>query len=63
MAMHNASLHRALSHLHKGGLHKALHVPLDEKIPADKLASAKNSNSEHVRHMANMAETMSHWKH
>ncbi len=60
---HNVSLYRALHRLKAGGLHKALHVPLDEKIPAAKLAAAKNSKNEHVRHQANFAATMSHFKH
>lgn len=47
----------------KGGLHRALGVKEGEKIPADKLAAAKNSDSEHIRHMANFAATMSHFKH
>jgi hypothetical protein len=63
MAEHNVSLYRALHHLRKGGLHRALGVKEGEKIPADKLASAKNSDNEHIRHMANFAATMSHFKH
>lgn len=57
------SLHRALHHMNKGGLHRALNVPEGEKIPAEKLAAAKNSKNEHVRHMANFASTMEGWKH
>lgn len=60
---HNVSLYRALHHLNKGGLHRALKVPEGTPIPKDKLAAAKNSQSEHVRHMANFASTMSHFKH
>jgi hypothetical protein len=60
---HNVSLYRALHHLNKGGLHRALGVPENEDIPADKLAAAKNSKNEHVRHMANFAATMGHFKH
>lgn len=59
----NPSLYRALHHLRKGGLHRALGVKEGEKIPADKLAAAKNSNNAHVAHMANLAATMSHFKH
>ena len=60
---HNVSLYRALHHLRRGGLHKALGVPLGEKIPAEKMEAAKNSKNEHVRHMANFAHTMSGFKH
>jgi hypothetical protein len=63
MAKHNVSLYRALHHLRKGGLHKALGVPAGEKIPAAKVAEARNSDNEHVRHMANFAHTMSKFKH
>jgi hypothetical protein len=60
---HNVSLYRAMHGLRKGGLHKALHIPMGEKIPADRIAAAKNSPNEHVRHMANFAHTMSGFKH
>jgi hypothetical protein len=59
----NVSLYRAMGHLNKGGLHRALGVPEGEKIPADKLEAARNSQNEHVRHMANFAHTMSGFKH
>lgn len=57
------SKHRAVMHLRKGGLHDALHIPQDQKIPADRLAAAKNSPNAHVAKMANLAATMKHWKH
>jgi hypothetical protein len=60
---HNVSLYRALHHLNKGGLHRALHVEEGKPIPKAKLAAAKNSSSEHVRHMATFASTMSHFNH
>lgn len=59
----NPSLYRAMHHLRKGGLHAALHIPQDEKIPADRLEKAKNSPNPHVQHMANMAGTMKKFKH
>lgn len=59
----NPSLYRAMHHLRKGGLHRALHIPADQTIPADRLEKAKNSKNSHVQHMANMAETMKHFKH
>ena len=62
MAKHNVSLYRAMHHLRKGGLHRALHVPEGEKIPAAKLEAARNSKNEHVKHMANFAHTMSGFK-
>jgi len=63
MQRHNVSLYRAMHHLNKGGLHRALGVPEGEKIPAAKLESAKNSSNEHVAHMANFAATMGKFKH
>lgn len=55
------SKHRVVMHLNKGGLHRALGVPEGQDIPADKLASAKNSDNPHVQKMAELADTMSHW--
>jgi hypothetical protein len=63
MAKHNVSLYRALHHLRKGGLHKALGVPAGDTIPADKLASARKSSNKHIAKMANFAHTMSNFKH
>ena len=60
---HDVSLYRAMHHLNKGGLHRALGVKEGEKIPADKLASAKNSTNEHIRKMASFAHTMAGFKH
>jgi hypothetical protein len=59
----NPSLYRALHHLRKGGLHRALHVPEGQKIPAEKLAAARHSSNPHIQHMANFAHTMSGFKH
>lgn len=58
MAHHDASLYRAMHGLRKGGLHRALHVPEGEPIPAAKLEAAKHSKNSHVQHMANFAATM-----
>lgn len=60
---HNASLYRAMHHLRKGGLHRALHIPENEPIPADRLEAASNSSNSHVAHMANFAKTMKGFKH
>jgi hypothetical protein len=63
MAKHNPSLYRAMHKLNKGGLHRALGVKEGEKIPAEKLAAAKNSSSPHIQRMANFASTMAGFKH
>lgn len=47
----------------KGGLHRALGVPEGEKIPADKLAKAKNSKNPRVRKMAALAGTLEGMHH
>lgn len=60
---HNVSLYRALHHLNKGGLHRALGVPEGEKIPEERLETARNSSNSHVRRMAELAHTMKGWKH
>lgn len=59
---HNVSLYRALHHLNKGGLHRALGVPEGESIPAEKLAAARNSSNPHVKKMAEFAHTMEGFK-
>lgn len=46
----------------KGKLHKALGVPVDEKIPAKKLAAAVKSKDPDVRDMAKRAKVMAKWK-
>ena len=60
---HNVSLYRAMHHLNKGGLHRALKVPEGQPIPAEKLAAAKHSENGHIRKMAAFASTMEHFKH
>jgi hypothetical protein len=40
---------------HKGALHRALHVPQGQTIPAAKLKRASNSSNSHTRHMAQFA--------
>lgn len=47
--------------LHKGALHRALHVPEGKKIPESMLAQARHSRNQHMRKMANLAEAMKHW--
>jgi len=46
----------------KGGLHRALGVPEDEKIPKDKLNKAANSKDSHLKHMAQAAKNASEAK-
>lgn len=60
---HNVSLYRAMHHLNKGGLHRALGVPEGESIPQDKLEAAKHSSNAHVAHMAHFAGTMEGFHH
>ncbi len=48
---------------HKGMLHRALHVPEGEKIPAAKLEAARHSKNAHVRHMASFAHNIRHLLH
>lgn len=50
-------------HLKKGALHRALGVPEGQKIPAEKLAAARNSDNPHVRRMANTAKMLSGLHH
>ena len=40
----------------RGGLHRALGIAQDKKIPEKKLEKALNSDNPHVRHMAQAAE-------
>jgi hypothetical protein len=54
-------LHKALDHLNKGGLHRALGVDPNKPIPASKLQAARKSKTDHVRKMANFASVMSKW--
>ncbi len=42
----------------KGALHRALHVPEGEKIPAAKLAKAAKSDNPTMRRRANLAKTL-----
>jgi hypothetical protein len=46
-----------------GALHRALHVPAGEKIPAKKLAKAAHSKNERVRHEATLAKTLKGFHH
>ena len=46
-------------HMKKGALHKMLHVPQGEKIPASKLSKASNSSNPLLRKRAVLAKTLS----
>lgn len=43
---------------HPGALHRALHVPQGDKIPAAKLAKASHSSDPTMRRRANLAKTL-----
>jgi hypothetical protein len=47
----------------KGKLHRELHVPEGQKIPASKLAAALHSSNTEVRNDAIRAKTMMGWHH
>ena len=53
------SPYRAIHHLRRGGLHRALGVSEEDKIPAEKLAAGRDSKNEHVSQMSNYASMMS----
>lgn len=54
---------RAIHHLRRGGLHRALGVPEGDKIPADKIEAATHSENDHVAHMARFAQTLKGMHH
>jgi hypothetical protein len=58
MVKHNKSLYHAIHGLRHGRLHRALHVPENESIPAAKLEAAKHSDNPSLVHMANFASTL-----
>ena len=41
---------------HPGALHKALGIPVGTKIPAARIAEAKNSRNPRIRKMATLAQ-------
>jgi hypothetical protein len=43
---------------HPGALHRALGVPMGEKIPASKMKKAMDSPNPHMRKMASLAKTL-----
>ncbi len=51
----SASMYRSMRQLRKGGLNRALRLPEGTEVPADRLAKARESKNEHVKHMASFA--------
>ena len=47
----------------KGTLHRALGVPLDKKIPENKLEKAEHSRNSTIRREANLDKTLKSFKH
>lgn len=45
-----------------GALHRALHVPMGEKIPEGKIEKATHSGNERLAREARLAETFSHYR-
>jgi hypothetical protein len=58
MAKDNVSLYRAIHHMRRGGLHRALGISEDKIIPASKVEAATHSSSPHVAAMARFAQTL-----
>lgn len=54
-------IHGAIEH--PGALHRALHVPEGEKIPAKKMAKAAHSSNPHMRKMVALAHTLRKMHH
>lgn len=48
---------------HPGALHRALHVPEGQKIPASKMAKASHSSNKRVRKMVGLAHTLKSFHH
>jgi hypothetical protein len=44
-------------------LHRALHVPEGEKIPAKKMATAAKSSNPHMKKMVSLARTLKGMHH
>jgi len=55
-------IQKAVNPAHKGDLHKALHVPQDQKIPAAKLNKATHSSNPTVKKQAVLAKTLRGFK-
>ena len=51
-------IQKAIPPSHRGALHRQLGVPVGQKIPAAKLAKAKQSSNPTLRKRANLAATL-----
>lgn len=56
-----AHFKRAMHHLHKGALHRALGIPEGDPIPLEKKESAAHSDNPHIAAMGRMATAMHGW--
>jgi hypothetical protein len=61
--MARSSDYRAVFHLRKGGLHKALGIAEGKPIPEEKKEEAANSSNPHMQKMGQFALNASHWSH
>jgi hypothetical protein len=55
------ALSAVAAHIHKGGLHESLGIPMDQKIPAAKLAP-KPGDSPKVRRQKALARTFQKYR-
>jgi len=60
--MKRNSGYRAMFHLRKGGLHKAMGVPMDKPVPEEKKEEAAHSENPHVQKMGQFALNAEHFK-
>ncbi len=58
-----AHFHRAMSHLHEGGLHEHFGMKKDAPMSMEKKQEAANSDNPHVAAMGRLAVAMHGWKH
>lgn len=58
-----AHFHRAMTHLHTGGLHRHLGIEEGKPIPMAKKKEAAGSDNPHVAAMGRLAVAMAGWKH
>lgn len=56
--MANKWIQKAINPAHRGALHRELHVPEGEKIPAGKIAKAAHSSNPTLAKRARLAQTL-----
>lgn len=56
-------IQKAVPQSHKGNLHRALGVPLGQRIPAGRVEAATRSRNQRVRRMAVLAQTFARFRH